>query len=74
MLPLSISFLLASTNAHDGKALCVDWQHRPAAGGAIGDDSHGSDSTSEWRVLTGGSDCLIKSTSLSTSLTSSDMA
>lgn len=52
---------LGRTEAHSGKALCLHWLPSP--------------STSEkgYRLLTGGSDCTIKATSVDSSKSSSAM-
>jgi ribosome biogenesis protein len=45
---------LGKSQAHEGKALCVDWREKTSDG----------DNTGEVDVLSGGSDCLVRATTL----------
>lgn len=54
---------LGRTEAHNGKALCLHWLRSP--------DKNGADI--EQRLLTGGSDCCVKSTNVGTAVGGSEM-
>jgi len=41
--------IVGSNTCHDGKALCVDWRSS-------------DDSSNAWSIVSGGSDCFLKST------------
>lgn len=59
-LSLSLTVLLASSQAHEGKALCVDW----LTGGAK-DAQQGEGEG--LNIVSGGSDCVLRSTPIATS-------
>ena len=50
------SVLIASTECHDGKVLCLDWSSDTGA-------ADSNDSSSSAKVYSGGSDCFVKATS-----------
>jgi hypothetical protein len=64
--------IIGSTACHDGKVLCLDWlssSNSASMGSKIDEkkeykkDYNSSDSLSkEWRIISGGSDCFLKST------------
>ena len=61
---------LGTSEAHDGKALCLTWLRpgRSTVGeeGEEGEESvRGGVTAGDWRVLSGGSDCVLKATPLS---------